>query len=667
MITTYVILTMVVCRHRSDSDSDWAPPSSQAKKRCHASTTAPERSAAIPSSSAESRAVSGSTVPPSSTATARKNLGPSPDSAPAVAPKARRRAPRSGTDGEEKWHDDADADEEPRLPDFQPKRAPGPQLVRTAEYSPLQLFQLFFSAPAVKSVVANTNKYAESRTRAGKKIPWSPLTVGEFYRFVGLIIHTALVQLECLSDYWSKKRGYGFEFPRSVMSRDRFLGISRNLHLSDPDEDAGRKGTPEYDGLFKIKPLYSEVLEACRTYFHPRRDLRVDERTVTSKARRGAKQYVKDTPTKRGYRLFVLADASNGYTSNFFVCEAKSTAATGKGLGCEIVTQLLDFSFLGRGYKVYMDSFYTSPTLLTDLLKERTVACGAIRAGRPGYPKTTVNDLPEDSERGAIRWYRRDKLLFVKWKDSGEVNLCSTIHRAYAGDRVERRTEGGDGVWRKVPVPVPAAVKDYNKFAGGGDLSDALSSYCQVPHETRKWYKTLFFHLVDIAVVNSFVLHGELARLHGKEALTQKQFRETLQLELVRGSKSSAQDDDGGGGGLEEPSGRSRRAAMCLPAFFSTDATCGRRACAMCKMADEKVKTPVYCTKCEVPLCHVPARNCFKDWHDQGHHETLLNTRREMHSLNAKVRTKPFSRRSGDAAVTEPETSALARFPPEPM
>uniref|UniRef100_UPI003AAD78E9 piggyBac transposable element-derived protein 4-like n=1 Tax=Centroberyx gerrardi TaxID=166262 RepID=UPI003AAD78E9 len=391
------------------------------------------------------------------------------------------------------------------------------------------------------------------------------------------------------------------------MSCRRFLAICHALHLSDPDVDAeneGKRGTADFDRLCKIKPLYLQIVEACKAQFHPAQNIAVDERAVVSKARIGLKPHMKENPTW-GYKLFVLADSRCGYTWNFFVYDGKSPVENGKGLSYESVMALIDEEVLGTGYKLFVDNFYTSPMLFKDLLQKKVWACGTVRPNRAGVPRALTNDFPRNAPRGSLRWLRDNELLFVKWKDAREVMMCTTFHKAYKGDTVQKRVKGEDGQSRYKDVPVPAVVTDYNKNLEGVDLSDTVIGYDHVLHKTKKWYKTLFYHFVGIAVGNAYILHRELARTNGTRAFTQKAFLETLVLALADiGSKSTA---------TPRPAPPPPPAVSHRPQFTAGDSTIGRRKCRLCHR-----DTPIICLSCDAPLCLLPKRDCFNDWHDQN-------------------------------------------------
>ncbi|XP_063071854.1 piggyBac transposable element-derived protein 4-like [Engraulis encrasicolus] len=492
----------------------------------------------------------------------------------------------------------------PPQPSFNPARAPGPQVVGGVQYTILQLFMLFMTRNTLQTIVNHSNIYGQ-RNHPHR---WHQMSLEDLLSYIGMVIYMGLVGAKSVRDYWAKNELYNFPFPTSMLSGRRFAAVSSMLHISHPDSDAEndrRRGTQAYDRLCKIRPLYDEIRTACKAHYHPQQHIAVDERMVKSKARSILRQYMKDKPTKWGYKLFVLADSSNGYTWDFFVYEGRNMALQ-KGLSYDSVMNLVDTRVLGQGYKLYVDNFYTSPTLFKDLLAEKVWACGTIREQRIGYPRRRPGALTSQSPRGTIRWIRDDPVLFVQWKDTRDVRLCSTMHTAHNPQTtVQRRVRGTDGRWQLKSIPAPPAVTDYNKHMGGVDLSDAMIGFYNTVHKTRKWHRTFFYHFLDIAIVNAFVLHSCMAAERHETPLTQKAFREALVLELKAAGSPST-------GPPPSPAPAPQGAHHKLR-HYTEDGTAGRRRCVNCSL-----KSTTECTSCQVVLCFTVKRDCYNEWHTKN-------------------------------------------------
>lgn len=89
------------------------------------------------------------------------------------------------------------------------------------------------------------------------------------------------------------------------------------------------------------------------------------------------------------------------------------------------------------------------------------------------------------------------------WKDNKVVTLSSTYIGAEPAGKVTRYDKK---LKQKVDITCPKIVQEYNMHMGGVDLMDSFLGRYRVRVKSRKWYLRLFYHLLDLAVINSWIL-----------------------------------------------------------------------------------------------------------------------------------------------------------------
>ena len=139
--------------------------------------------------------------------------------------------------------------------------------------------------------------------------------------------------------------------------------------------------------------------------------------------------------------------------------------------------------------------------------------------------KTKTNVL----EIGNFRFATFENLTAVLWRDRRDVHALSSIHNRSV-QMVMKRPKGG---CEKVPIPCPTAVYDYNQFMGGVDLVDQnLSYYSLTLRRTIKWWKKVFWRLIDISIINSWIIFH--VNHPNSNIKSQREFRLELVTSLVQ-------------------------------------------------------------------------------------------------------------------------------------
>ena len=90
--------------------------------------------------------------------------------------------------------------------------------------------------------------------------------------------------------------------------------------------------------------------------------------------------------------------------------------------------------------------------------------------------------------------------------DKRPVSLLSTIHDDSVTEIARRSRFSSRGIEM---VQKPVMIQEYNKYMGGVDKADQLVTYYGFPHTSKKWWKRVFFHLLDTTIVNAYIMYNQ--------------------------------------------------------------------------------------------------------------------------------------------------------------
>ena len=284
---------------------------------------------------------------------------------------------------------------------FTPTTPPGYYLPDGTDTSdPESLFKLFFSDDIVAYICKASDEYADllqDRRKVMYKY-YKGMSTEDFYKMVAILIHFGYKKIPNYRFAWSKTSLCYDPFVSRTLSRNRFESLIYFLHVVTQEDEEKFKN--DKDKLAKVHPLSDHINKKSSMYCQPEKEISVDERMVRSKARFSFKQYIRNKPTKWGFKLWCLCNSSNGYTIKFSVYRGKSgEVSSKKGLSYDVVMHLIK-DYLNQGRTLYVDNFYTSPTLAFDLFELKTHLTGTLDKTRSGVPVEvfTMLEMLSDKE-----------------------------------------------------------------------------------------------------------------------------------------------------------------------------------------------------------------------------------------------------------------------------
>ncbi|POM79255.1 LOW QUALITY PROTEIN: Hypothetical protein PHPALM_3124 [Phytophthora palmivora] len=378
----------------------------------------------------------------------------------------------------------------------------------------------------------------------------NPIQPHEIIRFIGLLIARTLEpRRESLSRHWITKiegalaRGTFGQF----LSRDRFHDIARYLHFND-----NAKQSDSGDRAFKIRPVIQALQKTFFRGFRIGARISFDEGNGADAPPPESDEAVHAQQAKQvGYKILydLLRRDCVLLKVRLDIYCGKANADEDAVAQRAVVKNLIQVL---RGQPaqrlICTDNFYTSIPLSHKLLGMGHSHVGTIRKDRKGWclgiefsQKRRHKRMPRGTYKMAM-WQDHPECVGLTWMDNKPVRFLATGCSTRL-TKVTRRERDGS----LFEVPCPQLVRDYHETMGGEDTHDQLRLQrysIQRSIRMRKYYKTILLGLVDLAMVNAFVVHKIAMAPAGKSVPTHAAFMRHLHMDLL---KQTSEDFVGGG------------------------------------------------------------------------------------------------------------------------
>lgn len=295
-----------------------------------------------------------------------------------------------------------------------------------------------------------------------------------------------------LNDLWATD-ATAPEFFRLVMSKNRFYLLLRSLRFDDISTRAERR---KIDKLAPIRNIFEKFQERCQACYTPGENCTIDEMLEGFRGRCSFRQYIPSKPNKYGIKIFALADSRSFYTLKMEIYAGKQPEGPFMidNSPASVVNRLCE-PIANSGRNLTCDNWFTSVPLALDLLKnKRLTLVGTIRKNKREIPPIFVATKGRKKCSSMFAFGRDCLLVSYVPKVNKNVLVLSTLHE---NDTID--PESGDAF-------KPEAITDYNRNKSGVDTVDQLKSLYSVSRITCRWPMTVFFSVLNIAGINSFVI-----------------------------------------------------------------------------------------------------------------------------------------------------------------
>lgn len=446
-------------------------------------------------------------------------------------------------------------------------------------------------------VLRSNEKLARIRTKYadGNRTDLRDLDVIELKAFIGLLFYSAIFKSnnEDLNSIFATD-GTGREVFRCTMSIKRFQVLLTALRFDDQTTREDRKKT---DKLAPISSIFNKFTENSKKNFSIGQYACIDEMLIGFRGRCVFRMYMPQKPRKYGLKIMALTDARTYYFLDGYVYTG--AGSDGQTLSEEerkfnkptqSVLRLVR-SIEGTNRNVTADNWFTSLEVITELQKRGLTYVGTVKKNKREIPASFLPNKSRLSDSSLFAFGDRVTLVSYVPKPRKAVLLMSSMHYSKTVNNETKK---------------PEIIEFYNETKGGVDALDEKCTVYSTHRRSRRWPLTIFYTILDISSVNSFIIYSCLP---GNPHKSRYEFIKSLARQLVQDHMERRLTT------FQIPRQLRYNIASILQKDVpepSNDVLTKRVRCSKCPRSLDR-KTKIVCASCKAPICHVCETHICKD------------------------------------------------------
>lgn len=360
-----------------------------------------------------------------------------------------------------------------------------------AKMTPYELF-LFFFSDLCKEIASYSTKFALENNRK------ETFEEKDILLYLLVYIYLSVYNLPEIGMLWENSILFKSVIP-GIISKCKYTTVNQFFTLSSLTKKE------ESEKAEKILHIIDYLNKKWKESYPYTRYLSIDEAMTSYKGSICFKQYMKDKHKRFGIKLFSKAAADRGYCYHMLLYTGKNFEYDKKwGIGPTVIKELTKDQ-LNQNYHFTFDNYFSNLYTFSHMEQNKLQFTCTFSVYKSAIPDK-IKRL--NLKKGEMKCYELEDTkvkMFIYHNRKKQIQLASNCCD------IQFCTYYNKSKKKHVKHEI---IANYNLTKAGVDLIDSATQIYKTQRKTNKWWKAVFFYLLDVTLNNCVIIYNTSDKFH---------------------------------------------------------------------------------------------------------------------------------------------------------